>query len=135
LQGPQGESEDLSEYLLRTNIFNGNGDVQISGTILNDGVDSLVIGRKSLTNGDRNIVIGDGVGVYGHDVVAIMNMETSSGTSPSINIFNTNAIHLGNSNTSLVNFGINGLSMMWGTDYVKFQVGNNTGKVSLKEGG
>jgi hypothetical protein len=29
-QGPPGKTEDLSEYLLRTNIFNENGDIQIS---------------------------------------------------------------------------------------------------------
>jgi acetyltransferase-like isoleucine patch superfamily enzyme len=79
LQGPQGETEDLSGYLLRTNIFNENNAIQILGTI-DGGDNSLGIGKNSLSNGDCNVVIGDGVGIYGNNVVSIFAMPTTSGT-------------------------------------------------------
>jgi hypothetical protein len=87
----------------------------------------LAIGKNSLASGDCNVVIGDGVGIYGNNVVSIF----TSGSFPTINLFDNDAVYLGNYSTSSVIFGVNGLGISWENEIVKFKINNKTAEIPL----
>jgi hypothetical protein len=96
----------FDDYLLRSSIFTENNAIQILGTI-NRGDNSMAIGKNSLSGGDCNVVIGDGVGIYRSNVVLIFAMPTQSGIYPTINLFDNNTVYIGNYSTTSVIFGVN----------------------------
>jgi hypothetical protein len=105
----------------------------ILGTI-DSGNNNIAIGKNSLSHGDCNVVIGDGVGIYGSNIVSIFAIPTQSGTFPTVNLFDNDSVYIGNYNTTSVVFGMNGLTIIWNSTGVKFKVGDREGLINLEVG-
>jgi hypothetical protein len=138
-QGEQGEQEPpidddvLDNYLLRSSIFNENDTINILVTI-DSGDNSTAIGKNSLSHKDCNVVIGDGVGIYGSNIVSIFAMPTLSGTFHTVNLFDNDSVYIGNYSTTSVIFGVNGLTIIWDSSGVKIKVGDREGLINLEVG-
>jgi hypothetical protein len=101
---------------------------------MDSGDNSIAIGKNSLSHGDCNVVVGNGVGIYGSNIVSIFAIPTQSGTYPTINLFDNNSVYIGNCSITFVIFGVNGLTITWNSISVKFKVGDREGLINLEVG-